>query len=347
MHVSWFFLIVVGGVIVVVSVLVITLVIALASGRVRNIVSVLLAVGLSLLIFLSAATMFVAIVRTSSRHVELVHPLVTHQYPLAPGVDYGDQYATMPDAFNVVNLDETPTPLEPAAIVERPKAEPPEAAKDASPAPDETSGTEDPKSAQPPPDDNRPDWVGTEPEKVDGVYRVPVTVGPWPTSEEAMKRLPAAVDKEIAKYAVNRTGHKAAAKLGLPRNYIMGHMIKKDVWEESLKINSFDDVKHMVGRDVWENSADAADGEWTQLHVLVKFDDEVNRRLDDGWDRLLRVERLQVAGVLGAIVLIMLGAVYCYLKIDLKTGGAYRGRLRAGALAAILALVVLVLWSQA
>jgi len=133
----------------------------------------------------------------------------------------------------------------------------------------------------------------------------------------------------------------------LPQDYVTKHMIHKDVWEEPVKIDSFDDVKGMVGLDVWENTPNAADGEWTRLHVLLKFDRDVNQRLDDGWDRVLRIERLEGFGALGAIALIVLAAVYSYLKIDLKTGGAYRGRLRAGALAAILALVVIVLLNQA
>ena len=138
-------------------------------------------------------------------------------------------------------------------------------------------------------------------------------------------------------------GHSAAVKLKLPADYVMNHMIAKDVWEESLKIDSFDDVKDKVGADVWESSENAADGNWNQLHVLVKFDDDVNRRLDEGWARQDRVERLTAAGVLGTIVMLVLGAVYSYLSIDLKTGGAYRGRLRAGALAAILLVITIVL----
>lgn len=320
--------------IVIVSVLVITRVIALIGRRGWAIASAVLIVGL-LVLFLLAVGWFM----TYHRDPDIDHKYLTAEATL--GRELAAQRAAAAPLL-LDRRDEPPAPSEPATNEEEPETESPEAATGASSASDETSGAEKVESEKPPPDDNRPDWVGVEPFKDGGVFKVPVTVGPWPTSQESMKLLPAAVDKEIAKYAVGRIRHKAAAKLRLPHDYVMSHMIEKDVWEEPVKIDSFDDVKHMVGRDVWENSENAADGEWTQLHVLVKFDDAVNRRLDDGWAGLIRVERLRAAGVLGAIVLIVLGAVYSYLKIDLKTGGAYRGRLRAGALAAILALIVLV-----
>ena len=330
---------------VVVSAIVIALVIALIGRRGRAVASILLTVGL-LVFFLLAATRFVAHDRVRAVDVNVKQQLAQAEWALV-GESAG-QPAAMAEPLAFVKLGETPSPSKPAGDDDKPKPESPEAATDDSSAPDKTSSTEEAKSEPPPPDDDRPDWVdATKPFKDGGVYKVHVTVGPWPTSVESKKLLPAAVDKEIAKYAVARTGNKTAAKLKLPHDYVMTHLIAKDVWEESLKIDSFDDVKHMVGRDVWEDSANAADGEWTQLHVLVKFDDEVNRRLDDAWAGLIRVERLFSAGVLGAIVMIVLAAVYAYLQIDLKTGGAYRGRLRAGALAAILALIVIVLLNTA
>ena len=323
--------------IVVVSVVLIApRVVALIGRRGRVLAPVFLALGL-LAFFLLAAGIFSARMATHTRSVNVDRQLA--QFELATVRELAGQRA--------IELGDTPSPPKPAGNDDNPKAESPETATDVSSVPAETSAAEEAKSEQPPPADNRPDWVGTEPAKVDGVYRVSVTVGPWPTSEESMAALPAAVDAEIAKYAVSEFGNQAAGKLKLPFSYVMSHMIQKDIWEEPLKIDSFDEVKHMVGRDIWENSANAADGEWTQLHALVKFDGEVKRRLDDDWARLLRVERLFSVGVLGAIVMIILTAVYSYLKIDLRTGGAYRGRLRAGALAAILAVIVAVLLTHA
>jgi len=321
--------------IVIVSVLVITRVIALIGGRGRAVASALLTVGL-VVFFLLAVVMFVRFdrVREVDRRVA--------QVEWGPVEELTDQLATA-EPLQLDTPDDTPSPSAATADKEKPKVEAEEAATAASAASDEAAAAEKAASEEPAPDDNRPDWVDAEPGKVGGVYRVPVTAGPWPTSEESMKALPSVVDAEIAKYAVSRTGHEAAAKLRLPRDYIMAHMIEKDIWEEPLKIDSFDEVKHMVGRDVWENSENAADGEWTQLHALVRFDDEVNRELDERWAGLLRLERLTAAGVLGAIVMMVLGTVYAYLQIDLKTGGAYRGRLRAGALAAILAVIAVVL----
>ena len=323
--------------IVAMLVLVIVLVIALIVRRGWAVAAILVTVGLLVLFvpFMAVTSLFVAQYRTKTVHRDVDRQLIPTE------VDHTgllEAQRVLVDPINhPAGPDELPPPSEPATDKKDTKIASTETAK----------GTETAESEQPPPDDDRPDWVGTKPFKDGGVYKVPVTVGPWPTSEESMKLLPAAVDEEIAKYAVRRLGRNAAAKLKLPRDYVMSHMIQKDVWEEPLKIDSFDDVKHMVGRDVWENTPNAADGEWTQLHALVKFDRDVNQRLDDGWANLLRIERLQAAGVLGAIAMIILAAVYSYLKIDLKTSGAYRGRLRAGALAVILAVIVAVLLNHA
>ena len=317
--------------------LVIALAIALIVRRGWAVAAILVTVGLLVLFlpFMAVTGLFVAYTDTRAVEPNVDWQLVSVEAELA-GLREAQRVLVEP-INHPDGPDDTPSPDEPATDKEDTKIASTETAK----------GTETAESEQPPPDDDRPDWVGAEPDLDGGVYKVPVTVGPWPTSTEAMKLLPAAVDEEIAKYAVRRLGRNAAAKLKLPRDYVMSHMIQKDVWEEPLKIDSFDDVKHMVGRDVWENTPNAADGEWTQLHALVKFDRDVNQRLDDGWANLLRVERLQAAGVLGAIAMIILAAVYSYLKIDLKTSGAYRGRLRAAALAAILGMIVAVLLNHA
>ena len=323
--------------VVVVSVLVVTLVIALTSGRGRAIVSALLAAGL-LVFFLLAAVRFVSYDRAITARTHVERQKLQAEIALAGMLEKQRDVVKLAAAepAEAINLAEPTTE----------KATPDGEATDA--AEEDKSGAEAAESKKPAAAaDDRPKWIGEKPFKDGAVYKVPVTVGPWPTSLESMKLLPAAVDDEIAKYAVSRVGNPLAANVKLPHDYVMKHMIQEDVWEEPVKIDSFDDVKGMVGIDVWENTPNAADGEWTRLHVLLKFDRDVNQRLDDGWDRVLRIERLEGFGALGAIALIVLAAVYSYLKIDLKTGGAYRGRLRAGALAAILALIAIVLLNHA
>ena len=166
----------------------------------------------------------------------------------------------------------------------------------------------------------RPDWVEAAPQKLGGVYRMAVKCDPSPSRLECQgELLPDALDRAVAEYVDKRLklGRQAARQVRLPLDFIRGHIVKGE-WEEPVEV-SF--------------------GTWVQLHVLLEFDHEVNARIEEEWDKVITRERLRGVGGLMAAVLLLLSGIYVYLKIDLATSGAYRGRLRLAAAAVLLAVI--------
>jgi len=76
------------------------------------------------------------------------------------------------------------------------------------------------------------------------------------------------------------------------------------------------------------------------LHALVKFDRRANALIAERWATVEHIDRLAGVAVAGAILLLLLASAYTLLKIDLVTGGKYRGRLRLLVAATILLLVI-------
>jgi len=101
--------------------------------------------------------------------------------------------------------------------------------------------------------------------------------------------------------------------------------------------------------DAWQSAAPGPDAiplepaseyaSLVNLHLLLKFDSEARRFIAQRWKELVIQDRMTRVGcgLLGLVGL--LGVVFGYLKVDLATGGTYRGWLRCAAGLAILAIV--------
>ena len=101
--------------------------------------------------------------------------------------------------------------------------------------------------------------------------------------------------------------------------------------------------EHLV-KEEWQQTKRFSVGPMIQLHVLLEFDREVNAHLTEEWNRAIVAERLAGVGALAVVGLLLLSTVYAYLRTDLASGGAYRGRLRLAAGAAILAVISAAVW---
>jgi hypothetical protein len=73
-----------------------------------------------------------------------------------------------------------------------------------------------------------------------------------------------------------------------------------------------------------------------QLHQQLVIDDAARAEFKASWESLLRASRLWYLGCGALLVLALVGTLFSYLKLDLLTGGTYRGRLQLAATAAIL-----------
>lgn len=113
----------------------------------------------------------------------------------------------------------------------------------------------------------------------------------------------------------------------------------------------------MLVSEAWQSAAETSDaiplepaqeyGELVDLHVLLKFDADTRQQLASLCRQKAVEDRALFLGCGLAVLLALLGMVLLYLKIDLATHGAYRGRLRLAVAATILLVVVAALMAMA
>jgi len=215
------------------------------------------------------------------------------------------------------------------AAGDRPKA--PESAEEGETPEEEPATAEQPAEDTVAEAEDRPDWVGREPRKVGGAYQVCVTVGPCLNRLECDRELPDELHKAVNEYAAAYAGRRARGHVRLPLDYLLSEVVKEE-WPEEKQ------VVITPNGQIPEKSVPMI-----QLHVLLEFDHAVNARIQEEWDKVVVAERLYRMGALAVIVLAVLFGAYAYLKIDLATGGAYRGRLRLAAAGVIVLLVLVAL----
>ena len=180
--------------------------------------------------------------------------------------------------------------------------------------PDVTKPAEAP-AAPLPPAKKRPAWVDEPAHMLGDTYQTTIVVGPYATPQECDDELPGELHKALHRYIETYVGRPAAAQpVTLPDDFLRDEVVKSK----------------------WEEVVPSSVGPMKQLYVLLQFDRKVKSRIMDECQRSVIAGRLWMAGSGLAVILWLLAVMYGYLRIDLKTGGAYRGRLRFAAVLAIL-----------
>ena len=151
-------------------------------------------------------------------------------------------------------------------------------------------------------------------------YFTTVVVGPYKTIRECEERLPAELQDATSAYIDSYLGAGASKVVHIPPAYIQDHLVKDRYVEE------FQSDTPTVGT-------------MSNLHVRLGFD----RRFKTQLQRMHRdadVENrlLSVAGGAG-MVLVVLGTLFGYLKLDTMRRGYYTRRLQFAAAAVILTTV--------
>lgn len=164
----------------------------------------------------------------------------------------------------------------------------------------------------------RPGWVENPPQPSMELYELVVKAGPWKTPLECERELDEKITWAVDSYVAWRIGDEASSQVQLPADYAREHLVKENPWVE--KVNT-------------------SLGEMYNVYALLQFDRQVEGKLQDLWDQIRLGTRLLLSAAVLAGALLILSVIYGYLKLDLATGGAYRGRLRFVAVVTILALV--------
>ena len=164
----------------------------------------------------------------------------------------------------------------------------------------------------------RPAWVDAPPQVVGDSYQMSIVVGPYTTRGECEAKLPEALQEALGRYVEMAIGSEAVGMVQLPAAY----------------------MRQEVCRAEWEETRQYSVGPMIRLHYRLQFDRPFKARVQEAYRDAVIARRLRVVGGWAALGLSLLALCFGYLKTDLATGGAYRGRLRLAAVAGILALAV-------
>jgi hypothetical protein len=173
----------------------------------------------------------------------------------------------------------------------------------------------------------RPDWVAQPPRMVGGVQRVVLQAGPYTTLQECYTQLRAEMREAVADHLGELVREATAnpspwvpdlASMGITDGYIIRELLIDQFVEDGEA--SFGLTKTACG--------------------LVEFPEYQDQRLLDSWKRHARRDRVAMAVLGSAVVLIALGGAFALLKIDTWTRGYYTKRLFLGVPAAIIASIV-------
>lgn len=237
---------------------------------------------------------------------------------------------------------ETPKPVDPEKPAEADKSAPPNSAEPVGPVgpakPVEPANRVEPEPAGAESsftvsEDPRPGWVDALPGLSGGVYSLAVNSGPFVSLPECQRELDQqmklAADRYIDDYL---PGEQASALVDIPLEYLK-RRVKKAEYVEIVR------SKTLLPLDL---------GPMYQIHARLEFDDEARADFSRQWHNAEVVNRLWYTGGAAALVLALLSTVYGYLKLDLRTGEAHKGRLQlAATLVALIAAagVLLVRWA--
>ena len=167
-----------------------------------------------------------------------------------------------------------------------------------------------------------PAWVDEPPRLLGDTYQMTIVIGPYTTHEECIAELPGELQKALNRYVETCMGQPAGWRpVALPYEFLRQEVVKGQC------------------EDIRPSSV----GPMTRLYALLQFDRKTRDRIVEEGRRNTVAGRLWVAGGGLAAMLWLLAVMYGYLKVDLKTGGAYRGRLRFAAVLAILGPVAVAL----
>jgi hypothetical protein len=171
------------------------------------------------------------------------------------------------------------------------------------------------EASAPPPARKPPAWIEEPPRMLGDTYQIAIVVGPYATPQECNEELPIELQKAVNRYVQTYVPlPSGSGPIALPYSFLRDEVVKEQ----------------------WEQVAPSSVGPMTRLYVLLQFDRKVKERIIEEGRRNVVAGRLWLTGGGLAAMLWLLTVMYGYLRIDLKTDGAYRNRLRFAAIVAIL-----------
>jgi len=169
-------------------------------------------------------------------------------------------------------------------------------------------------STPPAPPPARPKWLDGPTGLVNGVYYKNVVAGHYATTAECEEALPAELNAAVDQFIDSYLPVGASKLVHLPSGYVHDEIVKAQ----------------------YEETYDASFGPMKNLHVQLAFDRKVRTDLKRRYHTELAEIRMREVAIGAGSVLLLLGAMFSYLKLDTATRGYYTGRLRLATVLAIL-----------
>lgn len=144
-----------------------------------------------------------------------------------------------------------------------------------------------------------------------GDYHLTIHAGPHKNFTDCEAELDEKRQLALAEYADKLLGSDASERLDLEQ-FIFEHKIPENLRTEMTEDPQF--------------------GQMYNIYSDLTFDRNIQRELRSEYHDAVIGDRLKVTGVASASVLLLLSAVFGYLKLDNASRGYYRGRLLTGAI---------------
>jgi hypothetical protein len=179
----------------------------------------------------------------------------------------------------------------------------------------------------------RPEWLETEATTSDERFQVAVDSGLHVRKRTAQQTLRDEVKSAIDSYVNNYLESELASTLS-------GYSIDEGESGRTQTISLLLDGKSFeIAHERFDERVEFDYGIMNQSHVLITIDEETRHALDQRWTEVRAMSRLFQMGLGAGAVLLLLGTMFSYLRLDTATRGYYTGRLQIGAAAAILAVI--------
>ncbi len=151
---------------------------------------------------------------------------------------------------------------------------------------------------------------------------MPVSSGPYKKDGQARRALDEAIEKATSDYIAEQLGSEHAAFL---LHYNAGTI--KDRYLR--KANTYQDVARYT----------EPVGDMHEHFALLEFGPEFRQEIEAKWQQVKATSRVMQTGLVAAGVLLLIGSVFGYFRLDNATRGYYSSRLQFMTAAAILAVV--------
>jgi len=161
-----------------------------------------------------------------------------------------------------------------------------------------------------------PEWIALADQSgqlVEGTYVKVASSGRFLTVDQCQPSLNEAINQEVRNYVRLRLGPEAERIVAVPQKLIDEQIVYGPIAEETI-------------------ASSTVEGGGKRLHALLVFDQKVQEDLKSLYREAQVQHRSLLAIALAAAVVLVLAAVYGYLKLDALTEHKYSGRLQAAAL---------------